>query len=65
MYLLVIIQSSGNVILILNLQVRPGTQPGQKVVLKRKGENSDLILAIIDIFSLSKSFFTYLCSFSR
>ena len=39
MYLLVIVQSSRSVKLISNLQVRPGTQPGQKVVLKRKGEN--------------------------
>ena len=65
MYLLVIVQSSRSVKLISNLQVRPGTQPGQKVVLKRKGENFTLMLAILDKFSLTKSFFIYLCSLSR
>lgn len=35
----------------LNLQVRAGTQPGQKVVLKRKGENTKM-LAVLMTFML-------------
>lgn len=36
----------------INFQVRPGTQPGQKVVLKRKGENSNLYFLSLTHFLL-------------